>query len=523
MGALDDFDPGPPPAYMDDVPPWGADDVPHWDPDDGSVEHSTLTPLEDPPDPVIVPFRSKAPRRSKGGVSPVHAINVAAVHGTQLEIPQHSEELIARNFAAKYASQLRYVAGSGKWRVWDGNCWCADDILQVRALLRYHCLEVARNPEVSKQAKSIASAKTIRAVEFLAQADRHLAASVDQWDRDAMLLNTPDGVVDLRTGAMRQADPLLYMTKITAVGPGGNCPAFMNFLNRSMGGDIELIGYIQRVLGYALTGDTSAHALFFAYGTGGNGKGVLFDTVAGILGGYSKQAPIETFAESIGERHPTELAGLQGARLVMASETEEGRRWAEARIKALTGGDKISARFMRQDFFEFQPQFKLLIAGNHKPGLRSVDEAMRRRFHLIPFAVSIPKAERDEHLKDKLKAEWPGILAWMIEGCLRWQGAGLQPPAAVQEATAAYLEAEDLLGAWLAECCVQDPKSWELSTALFASFKSYAERTGEKPGSGKTLNQLLEKRGFQYRRTSTHRGFDGLQLRARPEAYFSDG
>ena len=162
---------------------------------------------------------------------------------------------------------------------------------------------------------------------------------------------------------------------------------------------------MQRVFGYALSGDTSAHALFFLFGTGANGKSVTIDTVAGILNDYHRTAAIETFTASSVERHPTDLAGLRGARLVTAVETEEGRRWAESRIKTLTGGDKIAARFMRQDYFEFSPQFKLVIAGNHKPGLRSVDEAIRRRFHLIPFTVTIPPASRDPQLREKLKAE----------------------------------------------------------------------------------------------------------------------
>ena len=152
---------------------------------------------------------------------------------------------------------------------------------------------------------------------------------------------------------------------------------------------------------------------------------------AGILGDYHSTAPIETFTATISDRHPTDLAGLRGARLVTATETEEGRRWAEAKIKTLTGGDQISARFMRQDFFDYLPQFKLLIAGNHKPGLRSVDEAIRRRFNLIPFTVTIPAGGARPELGDKLKAEWPGILQWMIEGCLDWQESGLAPPEAV--------------------------------------------------------------------------------------------
>jgi putative DNA primase/helicase len=169
-----------------------------------------------------------------------------------------------------------------------------------------------------------------------------------------------------------------------------------------------------------LTAATRDHALFFGYGTGANGKSVLLSTVAGILGDCHKTAPIETFIASNVDRHPTDLAMLRGARLVTATETEEGRQWAESRIKSLTGGDRVSARFMRQDFFEYTPQFKLFIAGNHRPGLRSVDEAIRRRFHLIPFAVTIPAEERDGELTEKLKAEWPGILAWIVAGCLNW-------------------------------------------------------------------------------------------------------
>ena len=162
-------------------------------------------------------------------------------------------------------------------------------------------------------------------------------------------------------------------------------------------------------------------------------------------------------SQSNHDRHPTDLAGLRGARLVTAVETEEGRRWAESRIKSLTGGEKISARFMRQDFFEFLPQFKLIIAGNHKPGLRSVDEAIRRRFNLIPFTITIPPSERDELLPERLKAELPGILAWMIRGCTDWLERGLSPPQMVTEATAAYLESEDAVAAWIEDCAARDP------------------------------------------------------------------
>src|SRR5262249_54056800 len=180
-----------------------------------------------------------------------------------------------------------------------------------------------------------------------------------------------------------------------------------------------------------------------------DGKSAYLNTLAGIMGEYHRTAPIETFTASSHDRHPTDLAGLRGARFVTATETEDGRAWAESRIKQMTGGDKIAARFMRQDFFEFVPQFKLLISGNHKPSFRGVDEAIRRRFLLLPFSVTVPEADRDPDLPEKLKAEWPGILTWMITGCLDWQEHGLGPPAAVLEATRTYLEAEDAFQLWL--------------------------------------------------------------------------
>ena len=305
-----------------------------------------------------------------------------------------------------------------------------------------------------------------------------------------------------------------YCTKITAVAPDGDCPTWKSFLQRVTGNDDGLIAFLRRACGYALTGVTREHALFFVYGTGANGKSVFINTAAGILADYHKTAPIETFVASNSERHPTDLAGLRGARLVTATETEEGRRWAESKIKTLTGGDKISARFMRQDFFEFTPNFKLLIAGNHKPGVRSVDEAIRRRLHLIPFKVTIPAAERDHGLTEALKAEWPAILRWMIQGCLEWQAVGLRPPKVVTDATAAYLEAEDAFAAWIDDCYVRDPQAWTASAALFTSWSEWAEKAGEHVGTQKSLSQVLEARGFTYKHRRNGRGFLGLRVRA---------
>jgi putative DNA primase/helicase len=197
----------------------------------------------------------------------------------------------------------------------------------------------------------------------------------------------------------------------------------------------------------------------------------------------------------------------------MAIETEDGRCWAEAKIKSLTGGDRIAARFMRQDFFEYVPQFKLVVAGNHKPGLRNTDEAMRRRIHMIPFAVTIPESERDHKLSEKLRTEYPGILQWAIAGCLAWQREGLNPPAIVREATEGYLAAEDTLGRWIEECCTTAPRAWTVGADLFADWRKWCQQAGEFVGSRKRFAQQMEAHGFSPSRTGQARGFTGVALR----------
>ena len=431
--------------------------------------------------------------------------------------PAFSDDALALRFAEQHEKRLRYVAPWGKYFMWDGVRWVADNTLRTFDHVRKSCRVAAAECNKLKAATLITSAKTVAATERLMRSDRRLAATAEQWDTDPWLLNTPVGVVDLRSGEIRAAAPNDYMTKVTGVLPDNECPipTWLRFLDRTTDGNSELVDFLQRVSGYTLTGLTSEHALFFIYGTGANGKSTFLNALTGCLGDYHRTSAIETFTVSATERHPTDLAALRGARLVTAVETEEGRRWAESKIKSLTGGDRIAARFMRQDFFEFTPTFKLIIAGNHKPGLRSVDEAIRRRFHLVPFTTTVPPAERDETLADKLRAEWPGILAWAIRGCLRWQERGLAAPEVVRTATAAYLEAEDALAAWIEEEGKIDVNAWESSNVLFRSWKSWADRSGEYHGSIKKFCQRLEDRsealGMRKGRNSKGlRGFYGL-------------
>jgi putative DNA primase/helicase len=439
----------------------------------------------------------------------------AALEIADARPPEFSDEALALRFAAKYAGSARFVAEWGKWLLWTGSHWSFDSTMRAfdmaRAICRVASAEVP--PDKPRLAPAIASAKTVAAVISLARADRRHAATVDQWDSHPWLLNTPNGIVDLLRGTMLQHDRERYMTKITSVAPGGPCPLWRKFLAEITAGDTELEAFLQRIAGYSLTGSIRDHALFFAHGTGGNGKGVFLNTMTAIMAGYAAVAPMETFIASRSETHPTDLAGLRGARLVTAQETEQGRRWAESKIKALTGGDPISARFMRQDFFTYLPHFKLVIAGNHKPGLRGVDEAIRRRFNLLPFTVTI--ANPDTKLPGKLQEEWPGILQWAIEGCLEWQRVGLAPPAVARQATDDYLAAEDAVAQWLEECCCLDKIYSCRSSLLFANWKAWAEAAGEFAGSQKRFTQTIEARGFaRDREGGTGRAiFRGLAIR----------
>jgi putative DNA primase/helicase len=453
--------------------------------------------------------------RKRGEVALRNAIDKSAL----TRPPAFSDEALALQFATRHSGEWRYVAAFGKWFVHNGMHWRIDDTLEVFHLIRQICREASAQCRSKGLAASLTSGGTVAAVERLARSDRRLAATADQWDQDLWALNTPAGVVDLRTGVLRPHRAEDYMTKLAGTAPDPACPipTWLKFLDRACGHNAELIAFLQRVSGYALTGSTAEHALFFLYGTGANGKSTFMNALTSASGDYHKTSPIETFTASNSDRHPTDLAGLRGARLVTSVETEEGRRWAESKIKSLTGGDRIAARFMRQDFFEFTPTFKLVVAGNHKPGLRSVDEAIRRRFHLVPFTVTIPVDERDEGLGEKLKAELPGILNWAIQGCLEWGATGLAPPPVVREATAAYLEAEDALAAWIEDSGERDPEVWESSLALYRSWKSWCDRSGEHAGSLKKFSQRLEDRSASIgmrkgRGASGHRGFYGLRV-----------
>jgi putative DNA primase/helicase len=425
-----------------------------------------------------------------------------------------TEDMAALRFAERHRDQLRFDHDAGKWLAWTGTCWRLERTKLAFAWARALARELADN---AKAKAKIVTGKTAFAagVERFAQADRAFAVTHELWDTDGYLLGTPDGTVDLRTGTIKAPDPNDFITKITAVPPAetADCPIWLRFLCEATADDNGLITYLQRFCGYLLTGDTREHALLFVYGPGGNGKSVFLNTVSATLGDYACVAAMETFTSSPTDRHPTDLAMLRAARLVSATETEEGRAWAESRIKQMTGGDPISARFMRQDFFTYKPAFKLVVIGNHKPSLRNVDDAVRRRFNIVPFLNKPPIPDR--HLEHKLRPEWPGILRWMIDGCLAWQSDGLVRPAVVAAATDEYFSEQDVLRQWIEECCETGHRAFtDTSANLFKSWTAYALASGEKPGTQRWFSQSLGKIDGIRKSPDTHRrGFDGIRLK----------
>lgn len=442
------------------------------------------------------------PRRSGGAGDVGHASPPAPL----------SEDALADEFTTRHHGSWRYVDAWGRWMRWTGKVWKPDSTKEARDLVRAVCRGAHRRAETRAERTRVSSAKTIASVEQIAMSDRRHAETTDAWDTDPWLLNTPGGIVDLKTGDLQPHDPSALMTKIAACSPGGDCPLWCQFLDKVTSGDVELQLYLQRMAGYCLTGITTEHALFFLYGTGANGKSVFANTLSEMMGDYAQVATVDMLMETKAERHSTDIASLSGSRLVIANETEEGRRWAESRIKSLTGGDRIKARFMRQDNFEFTPQFKLVVAGNHRPGIANVDEAMRRRLHMIPFTVTIPPQERDKDLQRKLRVEMNGILSWALEGVRAWQEQGLKPPPSVRAAIQDYFEEEDALGRWLGERCRLDPSGEETSADLYRDWANWAAENGERGGSQKAFSQNLKARGLEKMKSRSGHGFRGVVL-----------
>jgi putative DNA primase/helicase len=295
----------------------------------------------------------------------------------------------------------------------------------------------------------------------------------------------------------------------------------MAFLNDATRGDPELLRYLQRVAGYCLTGAVTEHAFFFCYGGGGNGKGTFINMLDWLLGSYSKVADMDTFTEQRYAKHTTELAFLQGARLVTGQEIDSGCKWNESRLKTLTGGDPITAREMYGNPFTFYPTFKLLFSGNNKPMIKNVDKAMRRRMYLIPFEYEVPDSKVDGNLRAHFQEnEAGGILQWAIEGCLDWQQYTLNPPDAVRMTTDEYFEDEDRIGSFFTECCEMGLGYRELTSRLYQRYREWCEENGIFATSRWNFVAAIGQKGYKSKNRGGSMSVEGLKL---PDAYAPGG
>lgn len=439
---------------------------------------------------------------------------IAFINGQPL-----SETVLAYALEDQLAEHARFRAEHGRWYLWDGTRWRPHDRAVMRAMMADLAYAASNGAPKSSCASFAAGAENIASW----RSSRKQVADGWKWDADPHLLGTPTWTVGLKYGDLLQRPYSLNgITRSTSVAPCDRPhPKWDTFLDDITGGDDAMRDYLWRVGGYVLTGDISEHALFFLHGPGGNGKGVFTNTILRIMGEYGHQAPMEVFMASSGDRHPTELASLDGKRLVVASETEEGRHFAEARIKMLTGGDPITARRMRQDFFTFIPQFKLMLASNHQPNLRDVGDAMRRRVHMIPF-LRKPEVV-NKRLEEDLREEHDAILFWLILGAREWARRGLAPPEVVRASTERYFTDQDMFRQWLEDCCIvarDERASGAEPATLFASWKAYAEKVGEKPGTQKRFAAAMGRQGLhpdrRYQDGETRRVYVGVTLRAAP-------
>jgi putative DNA primase/helicase len=353
----------------------------------------------------------------------------------------------------------------------------------------------------------------------LAQSESPFPIRVDQLDADPWLLNCSDGTINLRTGELQKHRREDLLTKCCPVsfadGFATESNLWLEFLNRIFAGNGALIQYVQRLLGAALVGQVLEQTLPILWGRGANGKSVLVESFMGILGpDYAMKAPTGFLEKSLSERHPTELADLHGKRFVAAVESGEDARLSEVRVKELTGGDSIRARRMREDFWQFKPSHTLILTTNHVPTIHGVDHGIWRRIHLVPFTVTIPVAEQDKQLAQKLMAEWTAILHWAVQGCLDWQRNGLQPPTVVTDATASYRSEMDTFGSFIKECCETGPNCSAQASQLYDSFKGWAEETGNSWENKTWFGKRLTAEGYQKKKsTGGLIRYHGIQVR----------
>jgi len=429
-----------------------------------------------------------------------------------------------------YGSYFRYCLQRG-WYAWTGKRWAADAMgtiyrasLNIARLSGKQADQLASNEDEAEALKKWAlkseSRTQLSNMVFLAQSANGIAVRMSEFDTDRWLFNCDNGTLDLQTSELRPHSQADMLTNISPAkfDPNAACPLWEGFLHDIMAGNREMIDFLQRAAGYSLTGITTEHCLFMLWGSGRNGKSTFLEALKYVLGTYGTTAAMSTFMESQHDGIPNDLAALAGARFVTATESKESKRLDEAKLKQVTGGDTITARFLHKEFFEYRPQYKIWLATNHRPAIMGTDEGIWRRLRLVPFTVYIPDEKKDEKLPAKLQAESAGILAWALRGLEEYREHGLMEPEGVIEATAEYREAEDWLTRFLDEHTERKDGGYVQARKLYSQYCDWAKETKEQVRSERRFAEALQEKGFVPTK-KTRRGkeqgrfYDGLELR----------
>jgi len=412
-------------------------------------------------------------------------------------------------FIEKYGDEIRYCDALGGWYIWDGSRWKRDDTFQILRLAKntvkqiYEMARANGDKLLFKHAVKSESETRLKAMINLARSEG-VAIQSEQFDTDVFLLNCRNGTLDLRTGELKPHSRNDYITRRVELDfrPDAACPEWQKFLSSIFLGDAEIIGFMQRAVGYALSGSMKEQCVFILFGVGMNGKSTLLKHIFRILGDYAMNTPATTLMEKYGDSIPNDIARLKGARLVTAVESGKNKALAESQIKQLTGDDPISARFLHREYFDFFATFKIFFATNHKPNISGTDKGIWRRIMTIPFEKVISPEERDPKLDEKLAKEYEGILAWAVQGFQMWQKEGLGDVAKITEATNEYREESDLIGNFIEEQCLIGSEYKVSTTAILKAAQLWAKDSGLRYVKRNEFIDYLKKRGFTKDRLS---------------------
>lgn len=429
----------------------------------------------------------------------------------------------SERFIRDHSRDVRYCNKMRSWVVWGGSRWIEDPSeneiqskakMTVRSIPQEAIIDPSQKEEILRHAEKSETLGRINAMVKLARSAPGIQIEPDQFDANPWLLNCRNGTLDLETGNLLPHDRDHFLTLVTGADYQAQAdpPHFLQFLNEIMGGNESMVDFLQRVFGYALTGSGSEQCLFFFVGHGSNGKTTLIEALRKVVGGYARHTPTATLIRnSMTIRN--DLARLKGARFVTASEIGKGKELDEATTKMLTGEDPVTSRFLFREFFEYRPSFKLFLLGNHTPEIRGTDFGIWRRIVLVPFPVTISEDKRDKTLPTKLEKELPGILSWMVRGCLRWQEDGLQIPSEVKVATEEYRKETDIIPQFVADCCELDKEARVPSRNLYEGYKSWAVENTDEILTPKAFGLMLKTAGFKAAKSNSVRYWTGLRLK----------